>query len=63
MKETPKAKGRVIVCSRCGKKIGSITLKWRFRYKLVFWGLVIAIPIEIIAQIVANLLIAQRCYI
>lgn len=43
-----------IVCSRCGKKVGWVTIKKRFQWKLIWWGLVFMTVTQIIAEIVGR---------
>ena len=53
---TPKSHKKAIVCSRCGKRVGFVTLKWRFRFKLIAWGFVIALITQLLTQIPAEIL-------
>lgn len=45
-----------IVCKNCGKKVGTVTLKWRFRFKLIMWGFLIALITQLLTQIPAEML-------
>lgn len=49
-----------IICSRCGKRVGYVTLRWRFNLRLILWGAAIAFATEILAQIVAQLLLGSN---
>jgi len=46
-----------IICKKCGHKVGWVRPKLRFSIKIIFWATIIAIGIEIIAQIAADLLL------
>lgn len=48
-----------IICSRCGKKVGWVTLKWRFRVKLILWGFLIALFTQMLTQIPAEILASK----
>lgn len=43
-----------IVCSRCGKRIGVITIKWRFRIKLFLIGFVVVLITQFISEWIVN---------
>ena len=44
-----------IICSRCGKKVGFVTLKLRLKIKLIVIGFLVAFLVQIPAQIVADI--------
>lgn len=44
-----------ITCKGCGRKVGTVTLKWRFRFKLIAWGFLIALLTQMITQIPAEM--------
>lgn len=45
-----------IVCKQCGKRVGYITLKWRFRFKVFAWAFVLALITQLLTQIPAEIL-------
>ena len=46
-----------IICSRCGKRVGYVKLKWRFNAKLIGWGIVIAFGTSFVAQLFSDYII------
>ncbi len=45
-----------IVCKRCGHKVGTIRLKWRFRAKMIFLGFLIGFIMQVPAQLLADII-------
>lgn len=39
-----------IICKRCGKRVGWVTVKWRFRTKLIVIGFLVALVTQFIAE-------------
>ena len=56
MKKIRPGINRSIICKRCGHKIGVIRLRWRFKFKMIALGLLIAFVLQIPAQIVADII-------
>lgn len=43
-----------LICKRCGKKIGTIKIKPRLYWKIIFWALIIALLLQFITEVLAN---------
>lgn len=56
-------RSKPIVCSRCGKKIGKITIKPAFNKKIITRIVLLSVGIQVIAQIVAQILIPQSWHL
>lgn len=49
--------GKPIKCGRCGKVVGYVRLKWRFKARLVFWGVLIGLGLQIIESILEKIVL------
>ena len=56
-KEKRSGINKALICKKCGHKVGYVSLKWRFRTKLIFWGVVIAIGTQFFAQLFSDYVI------
>ena len=45
-----------LICKRCGKKMGTVRIKWNFRVKLIVAGLALVFISEIVAELAVDLL-------
>lgn len=45
-----------IHCRKCGHKVGVVTLKWRFKFKLILVGFLVGLLMQIPAQIIADVI-------
>lgn len=45
-----------IICKRCGHKVGTIRLKWRFKAKLIILGFFIGFATQIPAQLISDMI-------
>ena len=46
---------RAIICKRCGKRVGFIRMKRRFKANVLFWFFVIALVTQIVSEVVGRL--------
>jgi len=49
--------GRPIICSGCGKRVGTVTPKMRFNIKLIAYGFVLAFILQFTTQLMADYLL------
>jgi len=45
---------RPIICKNCGKKVGYVTPRMRFKIKLIMWGAVIAFIVQFVTQLMTD---------
>lgn len=54
LKKSGISKQKPIICSRCGKKVGWVTLKMRFRARVFFWGFILIFITQLISEWIVN---------
>ena len=42
--------GRPIICKRCGKKVGYVRIKWRFKAKIILYAALFAFILEFVVN-------------
>ena len=45
---------KTIICKRCGKKVGVITLKWRFKIKVFTIGFIVVFITQFVSEWIVN---------
>lgn len=45
-----------IICSRCGKKVGTVTLKSKVKWRTIRWAVGLGLLFEIIANVVVYMI-------
>ena len=43
-----------IICKRCGKRVGYITIKPRFKFKMIMWIFIGALITQIISEVIGR---------
>ena len=43
-----------LICPRCGKKLGAIKIKNKFYFKVIFYGALIALVVQLVTQFAAQ---------
>lgn len=49
--------GKPIICSRCGKRVGTVTPRMRFRIKFIIYGAILAFVVQFITQLMSDYLL------
>lgn len=56
MKKLKSGINRPLICSRCGKRVGVVTVKQKAKWRTIRWAIGLGLAFEIVANIVVYIL-------